>query len=243
MRKVFLLLVFSLCVIFSSFAQLLDNSAYNHDVQRFNLTLNKKKDKHASAIYNLNFHDENGFIAYQCVIPIKDTSSMSTVIACTKLWFKSDEGMVLTKEANHTESVQTIKGICHIGILASHNEGLTYGKLQMIKEHIHANAEVVFEFKEDRLRMSVYVKKYVTSYTVVGNDVLPDKYQDQYEYSISSRPPFKDSTYKKSWLNAYIEANANCLRLVGNYIDYVNKSYVNLMNSKKEDERRSNDNW
>lgn len=243
MKKVFLLIVFSLNVLFSSFAQLLDNTAFNQDVQRFNATLNKKKDKHASAIYNLNFHDENGYIAYQCVIPIKDPSYMSTVIACTKLWFHSDEGMILTKETSRTESVQTIKGFCHLGILASHNEGLTYGKLQMIKEHIHANAEVVFEFKEDRLRMSVYVKKYVTSYTVVGNDVLPDKYQNQYEYSITNRPPFKDSTYKKSWLIAYIEANGNSLSLVGNYINYVNKSYVNLINSKKEDERRSNDNW
>lgn len=243
MKKVILFIVFALGILCPSFAQLLDNSSYNQDVQRFNATVNKKKDKHASAIYNLNFHDENANIAYQCVIPIEDPSYLSTVIACTKLWFKSEDGMVLTKDASRTESVQTIKGLCHLGILASHNEGLTYGKLQMIKEHIHANAEVVFEFKEDRLRMSIYVKKYVTSYTVVGNDVLPDKYQDQYEYSISSRPPFKDSTYKKSWLSAYIEANANCLRLVGNYINYVNKSYVNLMNSKKEDERRSNDNW
>lgn len=240
-RIVFMLLI--ICATISTNAQLLDNSTFNQDVARFNATGNKKKDKQALAIYNLNFHDEKGLIRYQCVIPVKDPSYMPVVISMTRSWFEADEDKAVTKYADNKESVPTMKGICYLGILASHNEGLTYNNLQMIRENIDADANVVFEFKEDRLRMSVYVNNYTTTYSVVGNDVLPDRYNKNYEYPIYNLPPFKDSTYKKSWLSAYIGANAKALNLVGKYMDFINAFYVELLKRRAEDEQRSNDNW
>lgn len=240
-RIAYLLLLLS--VFLPTNAQLLDNSTFNQDVDRFNATENKKKDKQASDIYGLNFHDKDGLILYQCIIPVKDPSYMSAVMTFTKSWFNADEDKVVTKYANNNETVPTMKGVCYLGLLASHNEGLTYKKLQMIKENIHAKANVVFEFKDDRLRMSVYVNNYTTTYSVVGNDVLPDRYQKNYEYPIYNLPPFKDSTYKKSWLSAYISANAKTLNLVGKYIDFINKCYVQLLKSQAEEEQRSNDDW
>lgn len=243
MKKIFLLLLFLIGTIAN--AQLLDgdpfvssfNSSFGEPLSEKNIV---ERAEQVKALQLIN----NKAIQLQYVIPALDTLEISTIAAYTHVWLKStsDKRFLIT-EVDYKDQVPTIEGKCYLGLMSKHKEGLTYRKLQVINENIHAWADFRVEIKDNRIRVTVSVPCYDVSYSVVGDDELPDVYKDNKQVPVSNRPPFKDSTYKKSWSEAFVETNLQCATLIAKYLDYVNNSYAKSKTAELEKVNRQNEDW
>jgi len=218
-------------------------------VDDYNCMIDIKDEKHfdkwSNSIHKLGHYDANGNIFYQYVFQGGQEYNYTIAKALIEFWLDhKEEGRFLTKRVdNKNDKTLTTKGLVKLDFIASTTCGLTYAHMLKVKQYIHSWANVIVEFREDRIRITVSVSEYDVSYDVPnGGDEVPSNFQN-HKPSIRKEPPFEWDTNKKSWLEAYVRTNECCRKMIFTLVSFLNESYQLYKEKTRMEEKRQNEEW
>lgn len=224
---------------------LIDGSVVVQDKHSFNELKNSKDiEIWANNVREKGYLDDDKNIKFQYVVPINDTLNINSVIAYSKLWLdNNDKGRFLISDNGSQEaSIRTLKGKVNLGIAASHTYFVTVEHFEKIKENLHVWADVIVEFKSNRLRLTYMVCNYDVIYSHNGVDKIPSSLKN-YNTKINFHPPFSVDSNKLFWDEGFVNANVFCVNSISELIDYINSSFAKRQEEKEKDLQRQSDNW
>lgn len=204
----------------------------------------KNYERWANNILKKGYIDNEKNIKFQYVIPINDTLKVSSVVAYLKLWLnnKDKARFIVNDNILSGDPVKTIKGQVNLGIVASHTYFVTVGHFEKVKENLHAWADVIVEFKSNRLRLTFMVNEYDVTYSHNGIDRVPVSLEN-HRTRIAYHPPFSNDSNKLFWSEGFVNANVFCIESISDLISYINTSYDKSQDEKRKDIQRQSDDW
>lgn len=170
-------------------------------------------------------------------------------VACSfveylKLWLnnKDKARFIVNDNILSGDPVKTIKGQVNLGIVASHTYFVTVDHFEKVKENLHAWADVIVEFKSNRLRLTFMVNEYDVTYSHNGIDKVPVSLEN-HRTRIAYHPPFSNDSNKLFWYEGFVNANVFCIESISDLISYINTSYDKSQDEKRKDIQRQSDDW
>lgn len=241
MKKILFTIIIALFGFFSSYAQLFVAKSLNDAIHQFDNSDDKNLEVWAKNLYNLNFHDNDGNIFFQFVIPAKDSINMARVAVICEYWLDNEKNdRYVTKKFDYAnEKVPAVKALVGLGEVGKDNS--FKAGFAGIYAHLYSYINLMVELKDNRLRITASMDCYKVGYT--GENATSDFFRSIHDLPIVNVPPFTKEKPKDLYLAAYINTHSRALNKISDLINYISSKYREIEEKKEAEEARQNDDW
>lgn len=210
-----------------------DSTPISNDIKSFN-NVQAKTIEWAENIKKMNHLNDDYEIYYRYVINASDTLNYRVLRNCIKLFVGRkpiERELVDVPSSNDKVSV-----VASLGCVAQNDGIMKFGL------YVTVIPVMVFDFKPNRIRITITVDKYQYGISAIGLATHTDPGVWAWIYNV---PPFKKSENKKTWSSAFINTNAGCINLANEFVTLLNNNYDAIAQKldKKDKEELNDNNW